>query len=185
MGYGEVWKLLDDLIIEFRKRGESIPLNVIEDLRAAKTMIQVWKADPTRTENIPSIEAFLSNVESYLIFTGQEKFGVEFAEKWMESLRDARKTIRTGQVEEAWKPASKFVAGLPRGKKWVRVQVSAETPKSEIKKLAVESGLLTKTQTDGYILVYGEEDKLKLFVQKMAKNYEAKKHCDHKILQNS
>lgn len=175
MGYGEVWKLLDDMIIEFRKRGESIPLNVMEDLRAAKTMIQVWKADPKRTENIPSIEAFLGNVESYLIFTGQEKFGTDFADRWMEKLRDAKKTIRTGQVEEAWEPASKFVAGLPRGKKWVRVQVSPETPKSEIKKSAAESGLLTKTQTDGYILVYGEEDKLKLFVQKIGEKLRGKK----------
>jgi len=175
MGYGEVWKLLDEMVIEFRKRGESIPLNVMEDLRAAKTMIQVWKADPKRTENIPSIEAYLGNVESYLIFTGQEKFGAGFAEKWIEKMRDARKTIRTGQAEETWEPASKFVAGLPRGKKWVRVQVSTETPKSDIKKLATESGLMTKTQTDGYLLVFGEEDKLKLFVQKISEKLRVKK----------
>ena len=75
MGYGEIWKILDDLIIEFRKRGENIPVNVIEDLRAAKTMMQVWKADSSRAENIPSIEGYLNNVESYLIFTAHEKFG--------------------------------------------------------------------------------------------------------------
>jgi len=165
MGYGEVWKILDDLIIEFRKRGETIPPNVIEDLRAGKTMIQVLKADPTRAENIPSIETYLTNVESYLVFRAHQKFGAEFAENWMKKLRDARKTTYMGE-EKAWEPSSKFVPGLPRNKKWVRVQVSAETPKNEITKLAAECGLSTKMQTDGYMLVYGEGEKLKLFVQK-------------------
>ncbi len=175
MGYGEVWKILDDLIIEFRKRGETIPPNVIEDLRAAKTMMQVWKADPTRTENIPSIEAFLSNVESYLIFTAHEKFGSEFSEKWMDKLREARKTIRRGVAEETLESTSKFVPGLPRGKKWVRIQVSAETPKSEIKRLAAECGLSTKMHSDGYMLVYGEDEKVKLFVQKTGEKLRSKK----------
>lgn len=175
MGYGEVWKILDDLVIEFRKRGENVPPNVIEDLRAAKTMIQVWKADRTRTENIPSIELYMGNVESYLIFKGNEKFGVDFADKWLQKLREARKTARQGETEEALEPASKFVVGLPRGQRWVRVQVSDETPESEIKKLATQSGLSTKTQTDGYILVYGEDDELKAFVQKIGGKFRSKK----------
>jgi len=175
MGYGEVWKILDELVIEFRQRGETIPPNVIEDLRAAKTMIQVLKADPTRAENIPSIEMYLSNVESYLIFTAHQKFGAEFAEKWLEKLREARKTIHVGEEEKAWEPASKFVPGLPRGRKWVRVQVSAETPRSEIKRLAAECGLSTRMQTDGYMLVYGEDEKLKLFVQKTGEKLRSRK----------
>jgi len=166
MGYGEIWKILDDLIIEFRKRGETIPPNVIEDLRAAKTMIQFLKADPKRAENIPSIEMYLSNVESYLIFTSQQKFGVEFAENWMKKLHEARKTIRIGEEEETWKPASKFIPGVPRDQKWLRVQVSAETPKNKIERLAAECGLSTRIQADGYVLVYGDDEKLKFFVQK-------------------
>jgi len=175
LGFGEVWKILDDLIVEFRRRGETIPPNVIEDLRAGKTMIQVLKADPSRAENIPSIEMYLSNVESYLIFTAHEKFGSEFAEKWMQKLHEARKTVHHGEEEKTWEPTSKFVPGLPRGKKWVRVQVSADTPKSEIKKLASECGLSSKMQTDGYMLVYGEEDRLKLFVQKTSEKLRARK----------
>jgi len=175
MGYGEIWKILDDLIIEFRKRGETIPPNVMEDLRAAKTMIQVLKADPSRAENIPSIEMYLSNVESYLIFTAHQKFGAEFAQGWMEKLREARKTVHVGEEEKAWEPASKFVPGLPRHKKWVRVQVSDETPKNEIKQLAAECGLSTRMQTDGYMLVYGEDEKLKLFVQKTGEKLRSRK----------
>jgi len=175
MGYGEVWKTLDDLIVEFRKRGETIPPNVIEDLRSGKTMIQVWRADPSRVESIPSIEMYLGNVESYLIFTAHQKFGAEFAEEWMNKLREAKKTIYRGEGEEAWVPASKFVPGLPRGKKWVRVQDSVETPRNETKKLAAECGLSTKMQADGYMLVYGEDEKLKLFVQKIGEKLRGRK----------
>ena len=175
MGYGEVWKVLDELVTEFRKRGEDIPANVMDDLRAAKTMMQVWKADPTRAENIPSIEGYLNNVESYLIFTAHEKIGAEFAEKWMEKLREAGKTVQGGEAEEAWESSSKFIPGLPRSKKWVRVQVSPETPKNDIKRLAAECGLSTKMQADGYVLVYGDDEKLKAFVQKTGEKLRSRK----------
>jgi len=165
MGHDALWKALADLITEFRRRGESIPSDVMEDLRAAKTMIQVLRADPSRVENVPSIELYLGNVESYLIFEAQKKFGSEFAEKWMQKVREARETKAAGEKPE---PSSKFVPGLPRGQKWVRVQVSKETPEREIRKLAEEAGLSFRVQSDGYMLVYGKDEKLKLFVKKAA-----------------
>jgi len=165
MGHDEVWKTLADLITEFRRRGESIPSDVMEDLRAAKTMIEVLRADQSRVENIPSIELYLGNVESYLIFEAQKKFGSEFVDEWMQKIKEAR---LAKAAEEGAKPSSKFVPGLPRGQKWVRVQVSKETPEKEIKKLAEEIGLSSKVQTNGYMLVYGEDEKLKLFVKKTA-----------------
>jgi hypothetical protein len=165
MSHDEVWKALADLITEFRRRGESIPSEVMEDLRAAKTMIEVLRADPSRVENVPSIELYLGSVESYLIFEAQKKFGSEFAEEWMHKIREARETKAVGEKPA---PSSKFVPGLPRGQKWVRVQVSKETPEREIKKLAEDTGLSFKIQRDGYMLVYGEDEKLKFFVKRAA-----------------
>jgi hypothetical protein len=166
MGYVEIWKILDELIMEFRKRNEPVPTNIIEDLRAAKTMIHVLKADPKRMEHIPSIEMYLGNVESYLIFVGDQKFGAEFANRWMEKLREAKKTVRIGEKEPVWESTSKFVPGAPKGQRWLRVQVSTETPEDEIKRLAEELGLSTKARVDGCVLVYGDDEQLKRFVQK-------------------
>jgi hypothetical protein len=166
MGYGEIWKILDELIVEFRKRNEPVPVNVIEDLRAAKTMIQVLNADPKRSEHIPSIEMYLGNVESYLIFVGDQKFGAEFADRWMEKLREAKKTIRIGEKESSLGSGPKFVPGVPRGRKWLRLQVTAETSEDQIKRLAEELGLSTEARSDGYVLVYGDDEQLKRFVQK-------------------
>lgn len=165
MGHEEIWKTLNDLIIEFRKKGETIPPEVMADLRAAKTLIHVLKADQTKKENVPTIETYLGNVESHLIFAAQAKFGSEFANRWMKKLREAREKP---DVKVPAETASKFVPGLPKGQRWVRVQVSKETPKEEIEELAKESGLACKMQDDGYMLVYGEEDKLKRFIKRAA-----------------
>jgi len=174
MGYEEIWRILDSLVVEFRKRGETIPINIIEDLRSAKTLLQVLKADLTHTENVPSIEMYLGNVESYLIFEAHQKFGAEFAEDWMQKLREARKTISTEEKGKV-KPASKFVSGVPRDQKWMRVQIATETPRKTIEKLADDCGLSTKAQPDGYVLVYGDESKIKLFIQKTGEKLQRRK----------
>jgi len=163
MGYGEAWKVLADLIVEFRKKGETIPANVMNDLRSAKTMIQVFKADPTHVENIPQIETYLESVESYLFLVAEEKYGAKFVEEWMEKLSQARK-----KAEETRETASKFVPGLPRGKHWVRIQVSKETPQKEIERLAKEENLSCKMQKNGYMLVYGNIKSIKSFVKTLA-----------------
>ncbi len=167
MGYNEVWKVLDDLIAEFRNRNKAIPPEIMEDLRAAKTLIQITKADPSRAENIPSIEAYLGNVESTLMFKAQKDFGQGFTDEWMKKIQKAREV----KAEEKPVSTSKFVAGLPRGQKWVRVQVTAETSEKEIKQLVEETGLSSRLQEDGFMLVYGEDEKLKLFLKKSAEKF--------------
>jgi len=172
MKYDQVWKAVADLITEFRKRGETIPHDVMEDLRAAKTMIQVLKADPNHKENLPSIELHLGNVESYLIVQAQKKFGSKFAEEWMQKIREARES----EAESEQLPsASKFVPGLPRGQKWVRVQITEETPEKETRNMAEDAGLSCRTQSDGFLLVFGEEEKLKLFVKKAQEKFRREK----------
>jgi len=170
MGYGEAWKVLADLITELRKRGETIPPHIMNDLRSAKTMIQILKADPTHTENLPRIETYLENVESYLVFTAQEKFGSDYAEEWIKKLDKARRAR-----EEEEEATSRFVPGLPRGKYWVRVQVSESMSKNDIKRLAKESKLSSKMQKNGYMLVYGDVEKVKLFVKKMSKKLQVER----------
>jgi hypothetical protein len=165
MGHEEVWKTLNDLIIEFRKKGEVIPPEVMEDLRAAKTLMHVLRADPTKTENVPVIETYLGNVESHLIFAAQTIFGSEFANYWMKKLQDAREKP---EAEAPAVAASRFVPGLPKGQRWVRVQISNETPREEIEELVQKSGLACKLQDDGYMLVYGEREKLKDFIKRTA-----------------
>ena len=164
MGYKENWKVLADLLTELRKKGERIPSHVMNDVRSAKTMIQILKADPTHIENIPRIETYLRTVESYVISRAQEKLGTEFAEKWLRKLEKARKT----KIKEKKETTLKFVSGFPRNKKWVRVQISKDTSRKETERLAKENKLSFKMQRNGYMLVYGNGKSIKSFVKKMA-----------------
>jgi hypothetical protein len=173
MGHNQVWRTLDSLVAEFRKRGKPAPSNIIEDLRSAKTMMQVLRADPKRAENVPTIEMYLGNVESHLIFEAHKNFGAQFAEEWMQKLHDARKT--SDAEEEPLESSSKFVAGVPRDQKWLRFQVSDDMPENAIQKLAAECGLSTKIQPDGYVLVFGDDSNIKLFIQKTGQKLQRRK----------
>jgi hypothetical protein len=166
MSYEEKWKVLADLLIDLQKRGEKIPADVMRDLRSAKTIIQVLKADPTHIENLSRIDTYLRNVESYAIFTA-EKHGTENVEKWLKKLETEK--IGTNKKEKA--AASRFIPGVPRDKKWVRIQTSEDTPADEIKKLVEASGLSYKMQKKGYMFVYGNGENIKSFMNRMTKRF--------------
>jgi len=162
MSHEAVWRTLADLLTELRQKGEQIPADVMNDLRSAKTMIGILKADLTHIENIPRVETYLENIEFQLISAAQERFGAEYVELWMKRLEEARR------VPEGRKIATRFVPGVPRGKHWVRVEISEEAPQSEIEKFAEENRLSFKMQDDGYVLVYGKNANIKSFVKKLA-----------------
>lgn len=167
MSYEENWKVLADLLTELRKKGEKIPTDVMNDLRSAKTMIQILKADPTHIENIPRIETYLGNVESYAISMTQEKLGTEFVERWLRKLEKAKKV----KIEEKEEVTPRFVPGLPRDKNWVRIQISEDTPQEDVERLVKENKLSCKMQKNGYMLVYGNGESIKSFVKKMAEKF--------------
>ena len=166
MSYEEKWKVLTDLLIELQERGEKIPADVMHDLRSAKTMIQVLKADPTHIESISRIDTYLRSVESYAIFT-VENYGTEIVEEWLKKL-EIEKRVRNKEKKET---ASRFIAGVPRDKNWVRIQISEDTPPEDIKKLVEASNLSYKMQKNGYMLVYGNGENIKSFVKKMAEKF--------------
>jgi hypothetical protein len=168
VGYLAVWKVLEEMVTDFRKRGATVPANVVSDLKSAKTLIDVLRADPSRLETSQKIEEYLNNVESYLISEGQ-RFGEKYVEDWLKRLEDAsRRFFEEEELE------SRFVPGLPRGQRWVRVKPSREMPIEALKALANELSLSFDVQKDGCLLVYGEDERVKDFVKKMATKYGSK-----------
>jgi len=163
MGYLAVWKVLEEIITDFRKKGISVPKEIVNDLKSAKTLINILKANPTHRETIQKIEEYLGNVESYLISEGTKNFGDKYASEWLKRLDEAGKALFAEEEEEI-----RFVPGLPREQKWVRVKPSANLPIEKLKSIAEESNLSYNVQSDGYLLVYGEEERIKEFVKKVA-----------------
>lgn len=167
MSYEENWKVLADLLVKLQKEGEKIPTEMIDDLRSAKTMMQILKSDPTHIENILRIENYLRTVESYAVLIAQEKFGTRFVERWLRKLEKAKKTKTTGEEEAI----PRLVPRIPRDKNYVRVQISNDTPREDVESLVKENKLSYKMQKNGYMLIYGNGESIKSFVKKMAEKF--------------
>jgi hypothetical protein len=164
MGYLAVWKVLEEMITDFRKKGVAVPSNIFDDLKYARTLINVLRADPSRLETSQKIEECLNNVESYIISEGQ-RFGDKYVEEWLRKLDEAGRKV---DEEES---VSRFVPVLPKEQRWVRVKPSEKMPINGLKVLAGELNLSFEVQSDGCLLVYGDDERIKDFVKKMATRY--------------
>ena len=174
MGYLAVWKVLEAMVTDFKKKGTTVPANIISELKTAKTIIKILKADPLQGENMQKIEEYLRNVESYLISEGQRRFGQAYVDEWLERTDQAARKIVDDKEEE-----TKLITGLPREQKWIRLKPSDELPIEKLKTLAEESNLSHNVQKDGCLLVFGTDTAIKDFVKRTAAKYKPKSGREH------
>lgn len=162
MGYLAVWKVLDEIITEFRKKQLPVPERVMNDLKAARTMIKIVDASEGHGENSLKIDEYLGSVEAQLITEAQKHFAAEHIDKWLRRLETANCETGEDNAEE-----TRFIAGVPRHQKWLRVEPLANLPAEKLRQLAKETNLSVSTQNDGRMIVYGQAENLKDFVKKM------------------
>jgi hypothetical protein len=81
---------------------------------------------------------------------------------WLGRLEEANAEI----CEEA-KADDKFVTGVPRDQKWVRVEPIKNLSTERIQQIAKEQNLQVDKQKDGRLVVYGQPDGIKEFLKKM------------------
>ena len=156
------WKLLENMMIILKKKGVNIPSNIMEDLRAAKSMIKLSCVEDSRGEAIQKAEEYTANVEAYLVTEAQKVMGSEIVDQWLRRLEEAN-----AEVCEETKAEDKFVTGVPRDQKWVRVEPINNISTERIQQIAKEQNLHGKSQKDGRIVVYGQSDDIKEFLKKM------------------
>jgi hypothetical protein len=174
MGYLAVWKVLEEMVTDFKKEGITVPTDIIVDLKTAKTIINILKADPSCGENVQKIEEYLGKVESYLVSEGQRRFGQAYVDEWLGRRGQAGRKMVDEEEEE---PESIFRP--PEGQKWIRLTPSKELPLAKLKTLANESNLSYSLQTDGCLLVFGPDTFLKDFVKNIAEKYKLKAGKKH------
>jgi hypothetical protein len=169
MGYLAVWKVLEEMITDFRKKGITVPVDIMSNLRHAKTLINVLRADPSHLETGQKVEEHLRSVESYLVSEGQKRLGTAYVEEWIKRLDEA--SVKAVEEEEK---ETRFISGVPREQKWIRVKPYDELPIEGLKALADELNLSYNVQNDGCLVVYGKEEQMKDFVKKMTTRYSLK-----------
>jgi hypothetical protein len=164
MTYAAKWKVLEDLLIELRKKSVATPPNIINDLRSAKLMIKISESEGSRGDDSVRLEEYLGNVEAYLITEAQKTIGSEKVDEWLRLLDEAN--IQTCEIPEAHE--NKFITGVPRDQKWLRIEPMANLPMERLQQIAKESNLSVNPQKDGRLVVYGQQEDIKTFLKKIA-----------------
>ena len=172
MGYEAVWKILEEIIIELRKKGLATPQKVLNDLKSAKVFMKIMDAsEKDRGETAPKIEQYLGSVEAYLISEAQKTFPPARIDEWLRRLEKAScDTCVTCGVPTEKKEKAKFITGLPRDQKWIRVEPLSILPAEKLKQLAKETNLSFREEPDGHLIVYGTSENIRVFVKKMTEH---------------
>jgi len=140
----------------------------MSDLKSAKTMIRlIDAAEEGRGEIGPRIEQYMASVEAYLITEAQKCFPSERIDEWLRRLQVSSCDVCAGQPKTTETEESRFVPGLPRDQKWVRVTPINSLPAEKLKQLADETNLQVKPEKDSHMIVFGKAEDIKQFIKKM------------------
>jgi hypothetical protein len=170
MSYDVRSKIFEVIIIELRKKGVTIPENVLGDLKSARVLMKVMGASQNDLgETAPKIEEYLGTVEAYLITEAQKHFASEKVDEWLRLL-DQTMTDQCGCTQcEVDKPENdlRFITGVPRDQKWIRVEPLPSLPLKKLEELATQTNLGFREEKNGQLIVYGQPEDIKAFVKKM------------------
>jgi len=161
-------RLLEEILIELRKKGREIPPNVLSDLKSARTLMQIENVDTKgRGETEPDIDEYLANVEAYFVTEAESNFPPEKVENWLKAL-DLASCESCVTVKES-KTEMRLIPGIPRDQRWIRVEPIDSLPLVKLEKLATEVGLHLRREKDGHLVVYGRDEAVKGFVKTISK----------------
>ena len=162
--YTKVWQILEELTLEYKRRGKTVPQEIIDDLKSAKTMIAVYERDPSYPENVLQVESLLGKIEANLLYIAEADFGRAFADGYQKRILDARLVTQ----EKKTAPPSRFIPGIPSGEHWIRFKPTDAAERRDVEELARSLGLSSRLERNGSLILHGDEKKIKDLVQKIA-----------------
>jgi len=174
MNYEYLWKALEELIVELKKKQVTVIPELVADLKSAQTLIKIYRTDPTAIEVAIDIERYLEKVEANLIYLAHSDVGEEYSEDCLKRLHEAR---MKGLREKAKVPTT-YVSGVPKGAHWIRFKISDIIDDEEVDMMLEKLGLLGAMQEDGYLLIHGKKENVKAFIKEVSekiRNKEAPK----------
>ncbi len=171
MNYEPAWKVLEALITDLKKKGVIVLPNLLDDLKSAQTLINIYKTEPTALEVATQIETYLETLEANLLYLAGADVGEDYANTWLRRLYEARMQGGSEKPQER----SRFVSGVPKGEYWIRIQLSDLLSDDEVESLLDERGLASKAQANGYRLIYGKKERVTAFIKEVGEKLRRKK----------
>jgi hypothetical protein len=171
MNYEYLWKALEQLIVDLRGKGVTIPAELVDDLKSAQTYINIARTDSTALDIVTDIELYLEKVESNLMYLAETDVGEAYVKECLKKVSEARmKGLR-----EAAPVKPKFVSGVPRGDHWIRLQVSDLISEADLSPLIEQFQLTVKPQENGYLLIHGKQEDVKALLKEVTDKISKKK----------
>jgi hypothetical protein len=164
VGYSEKWKVLENMMVDLRKRGVSVSPEIVNDLRSAKLMMKIVDSEGSKGDATQKLEECLGSVESYLVTEAEKILSTKIVDDWLRRLDES--AVQTCEVKPA--AENKFITGVPRDQKWLRIEPMPSLPAERVQEIAKENRLSTTKQSDGRLVVYGQQGDLQAFLKKMA-----------------
>ncbi|MCW4006419.1 MAG: DUF2096 domain-containing protein [Candidatus Bathyarchaeota archaeon] len=160
-------QILEDLLVELQHKNVTIPENIINNLRSARSLMNVVEASQNTRGEVPvKIDEYLSSVEAYLVTEAGKTWDGEKIDSWLRKLEVANCDACATTIIEPRKD-NRFVTGVPRDQKWVRVEAIAEIPLEKLEQLATENKLQFREENTKQLVVYGSQDDIKQFIKTM------------------
>ncbi|MCL1831113.1 MAG: DUF2096 family protein [Oscillospiraceae bacterium] len=153
--------VLDELMIELKHKNIDIPSHVVSDLKTGRSFAGIAMRQAGEIETEAKAMAALQNVEMNLLSLAEIEAGNEYAEGWQMKIIEAYTSDVKAPPSSS---AAGYIVGIPKGVYWVRVQEEYLKDITDIAALLDEFTLSSKSQDDGYILVYGKKDNVSLFL---------------------
>lgn len=169
MNYEHIWKVLEELIVEFGKKGIKVPKQYMDDLKSALTFIRIHNSEPSDSNVIAEIERYIDTVEINLLSLAETEQGAKYADECMRRIYDARMKGVNGKIIVP----TKFVAGVPKGDHWVRIQVTDLLTTKELDQLLSTHQLSSKPQENGYVLIHGSQENVKALIRAMSQKLQS------------
>lgn len=171
MNYEHVWNVLENLILELRNKGVTIPQELVNDLKSAQTFIKIYRTEPTALEIATEIAMYLDKLESNLVYLAESDVGEKYAKECMDRIFKARmKGLREKTIVK-----SRFVSGVPKGDHWIRIESSDLINREELNTLIEKFNLSSQLQENGFLLVHGNEKNVKALIKEISEKIGKKK----------
>ena len=162
INYDNVCKRLDELMLELLQKGINIPQHLFDDLKSARSLISIYRTEPSELDLAMESSPLLKIVEMNLLGLAETELGKDYAEEWQKKIIDTYSEQNDSYVKTAT-----FVAGIPKNEYWIRLNTSEIIFDKELSESLMQLNLTTKLQADGYLLIHGRKEDVKTFLKEV------------------
>ena len=160
------WLVLNNLIIDLRKKGHDIPDGINPEMGLIRSSISSYKRDPSHPDLINGLakaEMSLNNIQGTLL-TIAEQEDDEYVDYWLDLLKQV---MQGKEVFEFPKSGSKFLINTPPGLTTSRINLKVPLAEERVQEIAEWNGLIIEFDDDLTIELHGDKPDIQMGLKEM------------------